>query len=228
GFIPWDDDIDISMPRPDYDRLQAIIKSKGNCLAKNIYLHSYEQKNLHLPFTKVYDYSIRTEDERYKDKYAKHLWVDIFPIDGMPSTKAEATKVLKKIDTFKWLLATKKKTLSTLSGPFAKIRKATQRLILLPLPSRFLVKRMINLARRYDYAQSQNAGLIVWGNGPREYMPKTIFESYSTVKFMGDELKCYKDKAQYLSNLYDDYMKLPHKSKRVTHNIKAWRVNHEK
>ena len=89
GYIPWDDDVDIAMPRPDYDKLL-------NYLAKN------GQDNLEVFNTntcKKYPYMItRISDNRYEidmkneEKYGMGVFIDIYPLDGLGKTPDEALK----------------------------------------------------------------------------------------------------------------------------------------
>ena len=83
GFIPWDDDIDVCMPRPDYERLMKIFP--------NIYMNKYKlktisRKNFICPFAKIIDINTRV-DFKYLNNIDKNLWLDIFPIDGLPKSK---------------------------------------------------------------------------------------------------------------------------------------------
>lgn len=91
GFIPWDEDIDIGVPRPDYDRL----------------LENPGKLNIHTPFNDSgYIYYIsRVEDERVKVKLSAtqsgtetNAWIDIFPLDGMPNSS-----VLRSVHKY-WIL----------------------------------------------------------------------------------------------------------------------------
>ncbi|WP_051004336.1 LicD family protein [Treponema primitia] len=82
GFIPWDDDIDIGMPRPDYEKFIEVVNKllPGNLQLKHFKLDEKYKK-----------YPIRIEDIRYQvqrndaiQKSIYNVWIDIFPLDGMP------------------------------------------------------------------------------------------------------------------------------------------------
>ena len=226
GFIPWDDDIDIAIPRPDYNKLQELIK-KNNILSESLYFHSYELGNLNMPFTKVYNHSIEIYDWRYTDKYEKYLWVDIFPVDGMPDTDDETIKLFKKRDFWKKILSYRKMSLKCIfmnKNVFTNILKYLLKIIFLILPEKFLPKKIINL-NKCNYVDSSYTGVYTWGYGPRERMKKEIFEEYILVDFEGTKYNGLKNYDKYLTNVYGDYMKLPPKEKRITHSFKAWRVD---
>ena len=93
-FIPWDDDIDILMPRPDYERLQEVIKEQP-FLPEHKFL-SASLGNLDEPYTKLADTRTRLDKYYTKDKYDIYLWMDIFPMDGLPDDDAEIEKIYKK------------------------------------------------------------------------------------------------------------------------------------
>lgn len=84
GFIPWDDDLDIGMPRADYDLLMANAKEwlpepyEAVC-AEN-------DKEYPLPFAKVQDANT-TLIERMHLKYLGGVYIDIFPLDGVPESR---------------------------------------------------------------------------------------------------------------------------------------------
>ena len=91
GYIPWDDDVDIMMPRPDYDNFLKYMK-----------LHISEYPNLRV-FNRDecchYPYMItRISDDRYticmenEEPYGMGIFVDIYPYDGLGNTKKEAIK----------------------------------------------------------------------------------------------------------------------------------------
>ena len=79
GFIPWDDDIDIIMPRPDYDRFCRTFRAPGLGLLWE------EDKNYYLSFCRVFDTEktwCRSLLPVGKD-YKGGVWIDVFPADGV-------------------------------------------------------------------------------------------------------------------------------------------------
>ena len=94
GMIPWDDDIDIAMPRPDYDRFLKLCKTID---LGHYELATPEMKGYPFFFSKFCDKDTSLiEIENVPCLYG--IYIDIFPIDGTSSDKAEATRMMK---TFK-------------------------------------------------------------------------------------------------------------------------------
>jgi len=88
GFIPWDDDIDIWMPRTDYERFIELARNKLNEGYKVIYYTDYKYPDKpNLPFAQVVDLNTNLIRGWSNKKIEVHTWVDIFPIDGMPKGK---------------------------------------------------------------------------------------------------------------------------------------------
>lgn len=83
GFIPWDDDVDLGIPRADYDRLMKEVSAR---LPENLELRTYDDETDH------HYYFARIVDKRYQirrmgsiEERLENIWVDLFPLDGMPN-----------------------------------------------------------------------------------------------------------------------------------------------
>lgn len=83
GFIPWDDDVDLGIPREDYERL---LKQVSPLLPENLELRTYDDESDH------HYYFARIVDKRYQirrmgslEERLENVWVDLFPLDGMPN-----------------------------------------------------------------------------------------------------------------------------------------------
>lgn len=91
GFIPWDDDIDISMPRPDYEKFISLYKSE------RYKVFSLENdKHYFFPFAKVMDLNTIKIEHGKKIKN-NGLCIDIFPLDGFPLDNIEAREHQSKL-----------------------------------------------------------------------------------------------------------------------------------
>lgn len=100
GFIPWDDDVDLLMPRPDFDKLHDLLR-KGN-IRPYYKLISLQMGNSFWPFAKIID--TRTYVKNEYSNVDQHLWIDIFPMDGLPDDKEESDILLSKAEPLKkWI-----------------------------------------------------------------------------------------------------------------------------
>ena len=86
GYIPWDDDIDICLLREDYEKLIAILKDKNAPGHKEwLTLADDTCRGYYYPFAKAYDNRTTVKMERHKGEMG--IWVDIFPLDGLPKSR---------------------------------------------------------------------------------------------------------------------------------------------
>ncbi len=103
GFIPWDDDVDIMMPRPDYERFIKELEGVDS----NLYIQNYHTDNsFHREWTRVCD----NRTVIYYISAVSGVFIDVFPIDGLPDEK-ETLEYIETIDKLRIKLwrTTKKK-----------------------------------------------------------------------------------------------------------------------
>ena len=79
GYIPWDDDIDIHMPRPDYEKFLSLYNNRNS--DDSVVTHEMDRR-YHVPFAKVYRKGTIVKEFFYKQSVFG-AYVDIFPIDGI-------------------------------------------------------------------------------------------------------------------------------------------------
>lgn len=224
GFIPWDDDIDVCMPRKDYLKF---IKTFGGW-NENLEVKSNLKNNFGAPFSKIMD--LRTKiDAKYTDNdIDTNLWIDVFPVDGLPENLEEVKEVYDKCDFYRRLLLLTGAKLGEGKSIFKKYAKY----LLKPLANIYGKKRCIDniekIAAKYPYDDCEYVGAITWGlYGVGERMLKSEFEQAVEVEFEGHRFPAFSCWDSYLKGLYGDYMKLPPIEKRKTHDMVAYLVEEE-
>lgn len=212
GYIPWDDDIDIVMPRPDYEKF---IRNFNGCL-KNYSVYATEiNSNFLYPFAKVsYDKSIFIETTNIKHDIG--INIDIFPMDGIPSI--DNTELIRKQNFYRNLANFKNVKVSTNRNIFKNIFLILGKIFLFWLPLKIINSKMIDNSKKYsfnneDYCCNISTGLVA--NKP---IPKKYLEEYIECTFEDDKFNATKFYNQWLLSIYGDYMKMPPKEKQVTHH----------
>ncbi|HJJ16106.1 MAG TPA: LicD family protein [Clostridiaceae bacterium] len=222
GFIPWDDDIDICMPRPDYDKL--IMLAKKETILENYELKSMELKNSVYPFSKVVNKNIKIRSNSKEDK---NLWIDIFPIDSVPDEKEKQEKLINEIMKYKGIMYLHNTKMKDILKENKSKKNKFLKILLKPIsfliPKKIVSKKMIKIAKSNDYNKGEKLGVYIWGYGIREIMDRKIFEKGIKVKFEDIEANAPAEYDKYLTNIYGDYMKLPPEEKRIIHNTVAFK-----
>ena len=218
GFIPWDDDIDIMMPRPDYDRF--VNGFNGHVSYLNCFNH---KKNANIEFFKLFH---KVEDVRTicvegtsGDSYG--INIDVFPVDGLPHHKIVCKLYLQKVMSLLGLLQVR-------MTPLNQMERFVDYAIKYPLSRLFgkekLLKWTCKEQCRFPFETSEFVGVVGTKYGIKEWMTKEVFANYNKILFEGRELMAIKDYDTYLCHLYGEYMKLPPVDQRVNHKSRFyWR-----
>ena len=216
GFIPWDDDIDVGMPRQDYEKLAAFPElAEGRYLLETVYSRNAD---FCYPFTKLYDRTT-TLIENTRQKTRRGIYLDIFPLDGIGNTREEAERNFAAMQGRKNLLS-----LRTIA--YRKDRAFYKNAALLAanaIPERLLSAKKLSLeindmCRRYDFDACAWGGNLVGAWGLKEVVPRSVYGKPTRYRFENLEIYGAEDPDGYLTALYGDWRQLPPEEKRVSHH----------
>lgn len=213
GFIPWDDDIDVWMPRSDYNKFLEYCLAHSNEMEPFVLKHIRTCKEYIYPIARLIDTRYRIEYKNAKE-YGLGLFIDIYPLDGVKREKRLFSMRQSLLVHEIYLLGCKR------YPPSEKVWKNV-----LKFPYYHLIKRQ-NLykkilktdkrAQRESYEESDMVGCVTWGF--HERFEKSFFEEAIEVPFNGELFKIPSGYDPLLKVLYGDYMKLPPQGERVGHH----------
>lgn len=222
GFIPWDDDIDIMMPRGDYDRLFKVWPRNSRYAILNYktvdrFPYAYG-KAIDLDTVKVEPIKVNTAQIGVD--------VDIFPIDGLPSDDNETIAYYKQIERMQARLSFYLSTFGKGSNCFRTIARNICLFVLrfsdyLGITSLYKVtKKFDKLAQRYLAKDTGYCGITAISHyGIKEKNPIDYYKDVVHVTFEGKEYPAPIGYPEYLSKLYGkDYLQLPPQEMRQTHH----------
>ncbi len=214
GFIPWDDDIDIAMPRADYEKFLKEFNSEGGRY-KAVDIHN--NGDYYLQFAKVYDCHTLLR-EHMVGAIDIGVYVDIFPLDNLGTDISAARKVIKKIKPYRDILSAKllpeHKKRTGLRNFLAKVARC------LPISRKQLILKIDRLSRTFEnVSDSDEVGIICFNiYVGKEIMPVEWFNNVSRMEFEGHQFNvpcCYE---AVLKHFYGDWQQLPPLEQRVTHH----------
>ena len=217
GFIPWDDDIDVGMPRKDYERLARLMGNENHdgYILETEYS---EDPKFCYTFTKLYDTST-TLIEHVSTGLKRGLFLDIFPLDGLGNGEAPDMKFFHRIRRRNGFYIARITSVR-------KGRSAVKNLAVLlakAIPGRIvdntaLRKKISRMCAKYDFDRSEWAGSMLedlWENG---IMRRRIFGTPTEYSFEGHPILGPEHAEEFLTALFGDWHQLPPEEKRVTHH----------
>lgn len=222
GFIPWDDDIDIMMPRPDYEKFLKVIDEANNERYK-CYHFSKDMPKYHYTFAKVVDLKTYVDEYYFKTNEKMGINIDIFPLDGInEKTMLKDFKKYKNVERLLYL-ATYKKVIPT-NKKYKTIIKYFAFLFAKMLGINYLNKKAQNIMKKYDWNYSGTCSMYT-GLSERKVMPISTFDEFINVEFEGHMFPIIKDYDTYLTKLFGDYMTPPPKEQQITnhHSKNYWK-----
>lgn len=209
GYIPWDDDIDIYMPRDSYNRF---IKNFGVQDGHYQLIDHNNRNPYHQTFAKVID----TNTEGYEQGSPipdLGIWVDVFPIDGMPNNKFLRALLMPFKRFFSMIIQ------SGIKGNRITLKYLFCRYFPIPFSWRYgLFDFIITRWPKSELICNLSSG------GPLKdrSFPKDCFSSMIDINFENRKYKAMKGWDQYLKATYGEYMKLPPEEQRIHHDFIAY------
>ena len=219
GFIPWDDDLDIAMPRKDYELFKKIA---SECLPSYLCIMD-ENKTEHFAahFMKVHNINTTFIEEGkgiYPDRYTG-VYVDIMPLDGIPNNRVKRWFYFKVVKLLLRLNSRRKRVEELKRREKDKLLKYFFwnfiYVILECFPNNFFEEICTKFQSRYDYEESENLS-YTWSLRMDEILfSKKCFEDYRLLPFEDMFIRCPIGYEEFLSKLFGNYMQLPPEEQRI-------------
>lgn len=216
GFIPWDDDIDIIMPREDYERFIELMDKSNNKKYKALHFGK-SFPNYFYPFCKVCDTDTKLFEGNYINNNELGVFIDVFPIDGIPN---EHEKILKKAKNIRSNLSfsCEKKYTKSKKGIIRSFLKFGKYCLVKLFGWKYWYKRFDKVSNKYNFNDYELSMPYSGCYGERDVFPKKYFDELIEVSFEKHNFMCFKDYDKYLTHVYGDYMTPPPKEKQITHH----------
>lgn len=223
-YIPWDDDVDIMMERPDYDKFLTLFKEKNDVS----YLELFT-----LESNPNYPYNIaRVSDSRYYIEVENEkpcglgIFIDIYPLDGVGHSRKEALATMKKTTKYPSLIFQSTRVsynLGNTKGFFRKIFKFPAFIFAHIMGKDYFVERLKKIVSKFQYDDNEYVAVAMWASRPKFY-PKKWFKNLIKWKFSKYEFFIPNHYDEVLRESYGDYMQLPPEEDRIyQHLYKAYK-----
>ena len=225
GFIPWDDDFDVCMPRPDYDRFTRYFEENNNDV-DDLYLDNYKYNvNSFLWINRICDKEHELIFERWNHKSG--LFIDIYPFDGMGDED----------DKFFWK-ENKKRNYNYVKGlymasehtPFYgnstvhKILNTPYDLYSKIKGKHYFYEKIDSVSKTFQWDESEYVGLPVWAMWLK-FLDKKWFDETIYLPFENTKVPVPAGYDSILRTVYGDYMKLPPEDQRKPqHDYAAYKL----
>ena len=225
GFIPWDDDVDLGLPREEYDRFLQEGKDffNGKDTTYELQAYTIDSSYLYYP-AKLVNKSEIVTDKSTQIEHKTYAWVDIFPLDGMPENqkqqKIHAKKLLKARGFFSLARFSEIVNLRKPHRPwyekliigFAKTFKIEKL-----FSKKRTWEKLDKLLHKYSYKDSEFAVNFMGAGKFKEMQPIEIYNERDKYTFEDIEIYSVKDYDTWLTKMYGDYMTPPKSDERNKH-----------
>lgn len=231
GFIPWDDDVDVAMPRKDYDKFIELGKKE---FTGDIFLQTWEtDPNYPYNFAKLRDSRTTYVESTYKFTRMNHgAWIDVFPLDGISKKQGKVTFAMKmrvaRVWPHMWFLYPKCAT-----RKLRKNRWPIDILVNLFMYPNYIWninhhqnKRIDKIMRKKSYDDCYYVANMQGAWVGKEVVKKEWFGNGVKAKFEDLVVNIPENYHEFLSAVYGDYMKLPPVEKQVSkHKTSGFDLN---
>ena len=219
GYIPWDDDVDIMMPRPDYEKFLRYAATHHEEFGYYEIFNRDIQKDYLYSITRVSDsrYIIFKDDER---NCGMGIFIDIYPYDGLGNDYNEAKEILTETkQTCNTIVDITRKRLSlnnrmNIKGKISYLLTHFKNKL---KGVDYFIRKLEENVAPYSYDTSDYVGPAMWffTKPEKVLFKKDLFEELIKLPFEDGMFYAPSRYAELLTQEYGDYMQLPPEEKRI-------------
>ena len=225
GYIPWDDDIDIAMTRPNYERF--IHTFGGYCAHLNLYAPELDE-NFYAAYANVCDNrTVLFENQFDYRGYDIGVKIDVFPIDGCEDDIRVCKRwhiLVRMLDN---ILSRRHRNMryTWRTNKWNYLTCTIVRLLTSPIKYRTFMRWLLRIVKRCDYEKANYAYHASLPYKSVTRCPKYVWENYVDVEFEGHKVRDLRESDIHLSTIFGDYMQLPPEEQRTPHHnfIAYWK-----
>lgn len=218
GFIPWDDDLDIVMPRADFENLAEYFSQHEKELSPFKWFSYKTVKNYPYMIARVCNTDFRMEAENEKD-CGMGTFVDIYPLDGAGNGKHNF--LYNKAWFYSSMYFSKSREHYVhVKGFIKSLVKKSAYLISKFKQIESIRTKLERISKKYSYESSCFVGCMTWlVYGKKNIFKKNEIEDVILSEFEDGEFYIIKNYDALLTSYYGDYMKLPPENERIGHHF---------
>lgn len=217
GFVPWDDDVDVLMPRPDYEQFIRLYKEE-NPSERFILLDGTKEQTYGNIFAVLMDTNHTLVKEYQKDMDMPHgIPLDIFPIDGLASRKGA------RLVQYAWTMIYSLFRSGIVPKNQGGLLSFGSKVLLGVFRGKSIRYKIWKFAEkrmsRYSFETSDNVAELCAGfYFMKKVYPRKIYDGVTEVEFEGRKYLSMKNFDDYLKIPFGNYMELPPEEERVAHH----------
>ncbi len=230
GFIPWDDDVDIMMPRDDYKKLIDYFMKNAEALKPLELFCPSNNKNYPFYIARISNNEFELEVDN-EEPYGMGTFIDIYPLDGVGNDKKGAVKLRRKgkrLSSYCFLATRNRFEKGTTSSKFRLLVKLPAYIYAKIRGKEHFLRELEKLSKKCNYNNSNFVSCVTWGGAGNEkdILPEEWFGEGISLPFEDYSFLVPVKYREILTFFYGDYMQLPPESERIGHHFyRTYRKN---